>query len=71
VTTIENPGRAKVQAIFLRAHLRLLAAGMKNSQLSGTQILAKAGQITGNTYKRGQYEQALADLTTYIKENTQ
>jgi hypothetical protein len=66
MTTIENPGSPKVQAIFLKAHLRLLAAGMKHSRLSGKDILAKAGKITGQSYKRGQYTRAIADLQAVI-----
>lgn len=66
MTTIQNPGDPRVQAIFLRAHLRLLAAGLKNSRLSGTEILRRASAITGQLYKRGQYKQALADLQTII-----
>jgi hypothetical protein len=33
------------------------------------EILRKAGNITGNAYKRGEYAQAVADLTLFI--NTQ
>jgi hypothetical protein len=32
-------------------------------------ILRKAGNITGHAYKRGEYAQAVADLTLFI--NTQ
>lgn len=55
-------------AVVLRGHLRMLDAGMKNSRLSGKQILAKASELTGTTYKRGQYTAALTDLNTLIKE---
>ena len=67
-TTIDNPGADKrIGAIFLRAHLRALAAGMTNSRLSGTRILAQATAITGNKYKRGQYKAALDDLNAIIQ----
>ena len=58
----------KIAALFLRAHLKLLAAGMKNSRFSGTQILAKASEVTGRAYKRGQYQVAIEDLNNIIKE---
>jgi len=65
---IEDPSAQRMMAVFLRAHLKLLAAGMKNSQLSGTQILAKASKVTGRAYKRGQYNLAINDLNNIIKE---
>jgi len=55
-------------AVLLRGHLKMLEAGMKNSRLSGKQILAKASELTGKAYKRGQYTAAVADLNTLIKE---
>ncbi len=58
----------KIQAIFLKGHLRLLEKGFKNSQLSGKAILAKATEITNKSYKRGQYTQAIADLQEIINE---
>ena len=60
----------KIAALFLRAHLKLLAAGMKNSRFSGTQILAKASEVTGRAYKRGQYQVAIDDLNALIKESS-
>jgi len=56
----------KIAAVFLRAHLKMLEAGMKNSRLSGTQILAKASEVTGRSYKRGQYQKAIDDLNLII-----
>jgi len=53
-------------AIFIRGHLRLLAAGMRNSRHSGAEILDKAARITGTAYKRGQYQRAIEDLTNLI-----
>lgn len=64
---ISDPNAAPIQAIFLRAHLRLLNAGMKHSRLRGTDILRHASRITGNIYKRGQYAIAIADLTKVIE----
>jgi hypothetical protein len=66
MTTITNPRDARIQAIFVRAHLRMLAAGMKNSRLSGTKILEAASKLTGHIYKRGQYAIALEDLQRII-----
>lgn len=68
MTTITNPRDARIQAIFLRAHVRMLAAGMKNSRMSGTQILRAVSEITGHIYKRGQYDIALEDLQRIINE---
>jgi hypothetical protein len=68
MTTITNPADPMVQAIFLRVHLGLLAKGLKNSQLSGTQILAAASAVTGRKYKRGQYQLAIEDLNNKLKE---
>ena len=62
--------RRKITALYLRAHLMMLEAGMKNSRLSGTQILAKASEVTGQHYKRGQYQKAIDDLNVIIKGET-
>lgn len=70
MTTITNPADPLVQAIFLRVHLGLLAKGMKNSRMSGIQILAAASALTGRKYKRGQYQLAIEDLNNAIKETT-
>jgi hypothetical protein len=70
MTTITNPADPMVQAIFLRVHLGLLAKGLKNSQLSGIQILAAASALTGRKYKRGQYQRAIEDLNNKLKETT-
>ena len=58
----------RLRAVILRGHLKLLAAGMYNSRFSGTQILAKASEVTGRAYKRGQYQVAIDDLNALIKE---
>ncbi len=55
-------------AVLLRGHLKMLDAGMKNSRLSGKAILAKATELTGQSYKRGQYGAAITDLNNLIKE---
>jgi hypothetical protein len=56
----------RVIAIFLKAHLRGMAAGMKHSRMSGKDLLAKATLLTGKPYKRGQYDAAITDLDAII-----
>jgi hypothetical protein len=64
---IEGPGSPRVQAVFVRAHLRMVAAGMEPSRgLTKRKLLDKAGEITGVLYGRGMYGAAIADLTMYI-----
>lgn len=66
-TIIPTPhNRQRIDAIFLRSHLRMLAAGM-SSRASKTMILAKAGQITGTKYKRGQFKLAADELTKWLE----
>jgi hypothetical protein len=60
----------RLGAALLRGHLKMLDAGMKNSRMSGTKILAKASELTGKKYKRGQYSIAIADLNNLIEELT-
>ena len=64
--TIDNPQNPAIQAIFLKSHLRMLSHGFKNSRMSGLQILKLASNLTGNNYKRGQYDKAISDLQTII-----
>jgi hypothetical protein len=67
---IDRPDN-RIVAVFLHAHLKLLALGMKNSRHSGLAILKKASAITGKPYKRGQYRLAVNDLVTFIKDTAQ
>lgn len=55
------------QAIYVRAHCRVMAVGMHHSRISKTRMLEIAGNITGKSYKRGQHAQAAEDLTAYIE----
>ena len=57
----------KFGLIVLRGHLKLLAVGLKNSRLSGTEILAKVTAITGTSYKRGQYRRAIAEINELLE----
>ena len=70
MATLHTLREPKVQAIFLRAHLRLISVGMTPPRgMTKGDILRTAGNSTGNAYKRGEYAQAVADLTLFI--NTQ
>lgn len=69
MTTITDPGSARIQAIFLKGHCQLMAKGMTHSRISKTKVLQLAGDITGVKYKRGQHAQAAEDLKTFIEES--
>lgn len=66
---IENPADLRVQATFLRFHVKLMAKGMSHSSLTRTRALELASQITGKTYKRGQHAIAAADLDQWLAAN--
>lgn len=67
IIDISNPA---VQAMFLRAHLRCIAAGLMPSRgVRKGDLLAKAGNITGKAYGRAAYGEAISDLTAYINAN--
>lgn len=55
-------------AITLRSGLRMYAkSGMKLSRnYTPSVMLAAAKEFTGKEYKRGQYQQAIEDLDTWI-----
>lgn len=65
--TVLDPTGAAFRAVFIRAHLRMLAAGMKNSQISGEEILARATGLTKKKYRRREYQTAIRDLTEIIE----
>lgn len=67
--TIDNPlNNPRFMAATCRAHLRAVAAGMQPRRgVRKGDLLAKAGSLTGQTYKRGEYGRAIADLTTFLK----
>jgi hypothetical protein len=69
MTTITNPADPMVQALFLKQHLKLMSKGLRHSKMSGTALLGKVSALTGRTYKRGQYLQALNDLNTMETHN--
>lgn len=62
-------GHDRVQAAFLRAHLRLLRVGMKNSKLTRRQILEKVTAITAKKYRNSSdgVDDALEDIKEILK----
>lgn len=56
--------------VTLKAAIKMYVnTGMKaNRAYTPTNMLAKAGELTGKTYKRGQLPTALADLQTKYDE---
>jgi len=56
------------QAIVLKSAIGMYArTRMKvNRSYTPTNMLATAGRITGKTYKRGQFQEAIADLDQFI-----
>lgn len=67
-TTFAGPDAvALYTATVIRSACRMMKTGMRpNRAYTPTAVLAKAGSITGKTYKRGQYDQAIADLDVWI-----
>lgn len=66
---INNPADQRIQALFIRLHVKMMAKGMSHSKLTRTRALELASQITGKTYKRGQHAIAAADLDEWIAAN--
>jgi hypothetical protein len=61
----------RVQAVFLKGHLRLLAVGMQPPRgVRKGDILKKASLITGKYYPRNGYLDAATDLQSYINSFT-
>jgi hypothetical protein len=55
------------RAAATRGALRLCSAGMRPSRgLTVADLLRVAGEYTGKTYKRGQVQQAIEDLTKWV-----
>lgn len=68
-TTFAGPDAVNLyRAIVLRSSMRMYRrCGIKPTRGVGpTQMLALAGEYTGKKYKRGQLEQAEADVQTWI-----
>lgn len=66
---IENPAGNRMLAIFIRMHVKCMAAGLNHSKMTRTRALQLAGLITGKTYKRGQHGIAATDLDEWIAAN--
>lgn len=65
--TINDPRDPHIQAIFVRGHLRCVAAGMQpRAPMTRGGLLDLAASLTGKGYKRGEYQAAIDDLTTFI-----
>jgi hypothetical protein len=62
ITTVVLPPNMGAIRAFLKAHLKMMSLGMKNSRLSGRHLLEQVSLHTGKTYKRGQYDLAIRDL---------
>lgn len=63
--TIQNPASPRVQAIFLKAHLRLRIAGLKGT-VTDKVLFSKVAAITGKTYARNQMQKALSDIVAFL-----
>lgn len=55
------------RAMSVRASLRIVGIGMSIKGVSKTRLLKIASEYTGKQYKRGEYEKAREDLTTWIE----
>ena len=64
-------GVATVRAIAIKHAIKFYArTGMKvNRAYTPTAMLKAAASITGKAYKRGQFDQAVADLELWIAAN--
>lgn len=69
MTTITNPADPTTQALFLKLHLKMMAAGLKHSKMSGKTLLGKVSALTGWEYKRGEYLLALDDLNKLTEKH--
>ena len=69
-TTFAGPDAASLfAAIAMRGALRMYhkCKIIPSRGVTPTKMLASAGRICGKTYKRGQYQQAIDDLTVWIE----
>jgi hypothetical protein len=56
------------RAITLRSALKLHQVGIKATRgITATKLFAMTKEYTGKDYKRGQYNDAIADLTVWIE----
>lgn len=57
------------QAKVVRSALKSAKIGLRmNRQMTPTALLRTAGNITGQTFKRGQYDAAIEALTEWIEK---
>lgn len=71
VTFEGKQGVQTYRAIALKQGLTLFVkTGMRpNSAWTPSNMLRAAGSITGKVYKRGRYQEAIADLEQWIRDN--
>jgi hypothetical protein len=71
MTTFSGPAQVNTFVmITLKSAIKLyIQTGMKaNRAYTPTNMLAKAGELLGKTYKRGQLQQAHDDLAAKLEE---
>ena len=70
-TFVGKSGVDTFRAVALRSGLSLYAkTGMKpNRAWTPGNMLKAAGEITGVKYRRGEYQRAIAHLTTWLETN--
>lgn len=68
MTVITNPERKEVQALFLRGHCRLFKVEMTHSKMTASDLRRKVSHVTGNQYKRGEWDAMITDLSAIISE---
>lgn len=64
LTLKDADAKERLRARMLVGHLKLHDVGMRHSRMSARQILDAATELTGITYKRGQYGLAVEHLDT-------
>jgi len=68
-TSFSGPDAIRLyKAVAVRSALKLAKAGIKiNRHTTTTDLFKIATEYTGKAYKRGQYDQAMADVTVWIE----
>lgn len=67
LTIFEGRATRLYQAIVIKRALKAAKIGIRmNRHMSPTALLRTAGNITGKTYKRGQYDEAVYDLGEWV-----
>ena len=67
--TIVQPDRARITAIAARAGLRAIKLGGRlNSAYTPARCMARAAEITGQSFKPRDYDGAIAALTAWLED---